>query len=166
MQATVDGFVSLCLFVSLAMIENAFVPLFTRDLGRLKNEIDQYAQEATLWQVKPGISNSAGNLCLHLVGNLNAYIGVGLAGSDYKRNRDLEFASKNVPKATLLNMVSETAVVVEKGLRTLSVDDMEKSFPIVIWDKPTSMEYTLLQLLGHLNYHLGQINYHRRILQG
>ena len=137
--------------------------LFKRDLNRLKTEIELYTSEKNMWIIDKEISNSAGNLCLHLIGNLNAYIGVGLANSGYIRNRELEFADKNIPKELLLKQIEDTISVVEIGLNTLTESRMHTDFPLVIWDTPTEMEYTLIHLLTHLNYHLGQINYHRRL---
>lgn len=139
--------------------------LFKRDLEKLKTEIELYTDEHVIWQTGRGISNSAGNLCLHLVGNLNAYVGVGLAKTNYIRERDLEFSLKNIPRQALIQKIQATMQVVEAGLNTLDRQQMEKDFPLIIWDKPTGMEYTLLHLLTHLNYHLGQVNYHRRLLE-
>lgn len=138
--------------------------LFRRDLEKLQNEIALYSNEDAIWQTGRGISNSAGNLCLHLAGNLNAYIGAGLAGISYTRQRDLEFSLKNIPRQELVKKIQATMQRVEAGLNTLDEEQMQKDFPVIIWDGPTGMEYTLLHLLTHLNYHLGQVNYHRRLL--
>jgi len=147
------------------MIIETLKTVFKRDLEKLKSEMELYRNENNLWRFEKGIANSGGNLCLHILGNLNAYIGVGLAGSDYKRQRDLEFSLKHIPTDELIQRINDTILVVESGLNNLTEDRMKGDFPIVIWDnKPTAMEYTLIQLATHLNYHLGQINYHRRLL--
>ncbi|WP_379083926.1 DUF1572 family protein [Pedobacter sp. UC225_65] len=146
------------------MVTAALKALFTRDLQKLKQEIIAYKNEETMWMIEESISNSAGNLCLHLIGNLNAYIGVGLAKTDYIRNRELEFSAKNVPRATLIKGIAETITVVENGLDSLTEEQLKGNFPIVIWEKESGMLFTLIHLTTHLNYHLGQINYHRRLL--
>lgn len=146
------------------MLKEALQQLFRRDLQKLKKEIEAYQDEAAIWTVDKNIANSAGNLCLHLIGNLNTYIGVGLGGTDYKRERDLEFSLKNIPVQELVKKIDDTMLVVEKGLERLNDDLLQQDFPIVIWDKPTGMVFTLVHLTTHLNYHLGQINYHRRLL--
>ncbi|MBL7760172.1 MAG: DUF1572 family protein [Sediminibacterium sp.] len=146
------------------MLKEALQLLFRRDLQKLKKEMETYQDEAAIWVVDKNIANSAGNLCLHLVGNLNTYIGVGLGGTDYKRERDLEFSLKNIPVQELVKKIDDTILVVEQGLDRLNDDLLQQDFPIVIWDKPTGMVYTLVHLTTHLNYHLGQINYHRRLL--
>ncbi len=143
---------------------NTLKSLFKRDLEKLKTEIEQYSSEENLWRTDKCIANSAGNLCLHLIGNLNAFIGAGLAKTSYVRQRDLEFSSTSIPRTTLLRQIDETIVVVEKGLNNVTADQLSGNFPIVIWDQPTGMEFTLVHLLSHLNYHLGQVNYHRRLL--
>lgn len=146
------------------MIIETLKTLFTRDLKKLRTEIELYKHEDRIWHVERSIANSGGNLCLHLIGNLNAYIGVGLAKSNYVRQRDLEFSLKDIPRAELLGKIDKTIDVVESGLDNLTLDRLDQDFPVVVWDKPTGMEYTLVHLSTHLNYHLGQINYHRRIL--
>ena len=138
--------------------------LFARDLAKLRQEISLYKSESRLWHVDTGIANSGGNLCLHLVGNLNAFIGVGLAGTDYVRNRDFEFSARDVPKSKLLQMIDDTNSTVEKGLRAITPEQWAGNFPITIWEKPTRMDFTLIHLYGHLSYHLGKVNYHRRLL--
>lgn len=142
----------------------ALQSLFKRDLETLKKEIELYTSEENLWLVDKSISNSAGNLCFHIIGNLNAFIGAGLAKTAYIRQRDLEFSAKNIPRKTLINQLEETIVTVEAGLNTLTEEQLTDDFPIVIWDKPSNMAYILIHLATHLNYHLGQVNYHRRLL--
>ena len=138
--------------------------LFKRDLEKLKTEIELYSKEEHLWITDRSITNSAGNLCLHLIGNLNAFIGAGLAKTDYVRDREFEFAGKDVPRTSLLQQIDETMVVVEKGIDSLTDEALSGDFPIQIWGKPIGMEFTLAHLATHLSYHLGQINYHRRLL--
>src|SRR5688572_6871733 len=146
------------------MIVEALVTLFTRDLKKLRTEMASYKDEGRMWHYEKSISNPAGNLCLHLIGNLKTYIGAGIGHYHYVRNRDLEFSAKNVPLPVLLNEIDETITIVENSLRTLNDSDMSTEFPVLIWDEPKDMCFTLLHLLSHLNYHLGQINYHRRLL--
>lgn len=127
--------------------------------------MELYANEPSIWAIVPGIANSGGNLCLHLIGNLNTYIGAALAGSGYIRNRPAEFAQKDIPLADLLAMVDDTIYWVERGLDAVSDEQLSEDFPIIIWEVPKSMDFTLVHLLGHINYHLGQINYHRRMVE-
>jgi hypothetical protein len=79
--------------------------LFDRDLNRLKNEIKLYQNEKTIWYIEKDITNSAGNLCLHLIGNLNTYIGAELGSTNYIRNRELEFSSKNILRDELIKKI-------------------------------------------------------------
>lgn len=145
-------------------MKEALKILFARDLKRLQTEIESYKDETVIWKVDKSIANSAGNLCLHLIGNLNAYIGAGLAKTDYVRQRHLEFSLKDIPRTELIQRIEATMQVVETGLNNVSAEQLQQVYPIQIWDKPTGMEYTLIHLAMHLDYHLGQINYHRRLL--
>lgn len=146
------------------MIIETLKKLFTRDLNRLKKEIGLYNNETNLWRIEKDIANSAGNLCLHLIGNLNTYIGREIGKSDYKRNRDLEFSLKNISKDELLQKIDETVLIVSSSLDKLTQEDLLKEYPIMVFDTKTSTEYLLMHLTTHLAYHLGQINYHRRLL--
>jgi Protein of unknown function (DUF1572) len=138
--------------------------LFTRDLERLKREVELYVDESNLWKIEKDVANSGGNLCLHLIGNLNTYIGKKIGKTDYVRNRELEFSLKNIPKVELIKQINETISIVNSSLDKLTEQDLPKEYPIIVFDKPTSTEYLLVHLTTHLTYHLGQINYHRRLL--
>ncbi len=139
------------------------IKLYQRDLAKLVVELEAYPNEASLWLVAPDIKNPAGNLALHLVGNLNQFIGVDLGGTDYKRDRDAEFNLKDVPRAELIAMVKATSTMIETVLSGLETIKLEQVFPKEVLGYPMSTNYFLLHLYGHLNWHLGQINYHRRL---
>lgn len=138
--------------------------LFTRDLKKLRTEISLYKNEAAIWLTDKAIANSAGNLCLHLVGNLNTYTGAVLGNTGYIRNRDLEFSLKDIPKDELLKKIDATIVVIETTLDQLKEEQLADDYPVLIWEEKTSTAYMLVHLATHLGYHLGQVNYHRRLL--
>jgi len=138
--------------------------LFNRDLEKLKTEISSFKGEKNLWKISGDIKNSAGNLCLHLCGNLQHFIGAVLGNSGYVRNRDTEFSRKNVSLKELVNEIELTANIVEKTLKELKEEELTKTFPINVFGFEMTTEYFLIHLISHLNYHLGQINYHRRLL--
>lgn len=138
--------------------------LFERDLMLLKSEIQSYSNEEKIWYVEKNIANSAGNLCLHLVGNLNTYIGATLGQSGYVRDRPLEFSLKNVPREELLSKIDATITVIKNTLARLDPATLSKEYPLLVFQQPTSTEYFLIHLATHLTYHLGQMNYHRRLL--
>ena len=138
--------------------------LYKRDLESLKKEILAYRNESALWRVERDITNSAGNLCLHLIGNLNHFIGAQFGASGYVRQRDLEFSRKDVPRAELAALIEATISAVEHGLRAVSAEQLAAEYPLLVFAEKTSTEYMLVHLATHLSYHLGQINYHRRLL--
>lgn len=148
------------------MITKYLIPLFQKDLDKLKEEISLYPKDEQLWQIKEGIANSGGNLCLHLTGNLQHFIGAVLGDSGYVRNRDAEFRVKNVPRSKLLEDIDTTRSVVTDTLEQLSKNDLQKDYILPVLDEKTNTSYFLIYLLSHLNYHIGQINYHRRIITG
>ena len=146
------------------MLIQTLKTLFQRDLNTLRKEIESYKVESKLWIIDKGIANSAGNLCLHLVGNLNTYIGKELGGTGYIRQRDLEFSQKDVPKAILLKMINETMATVATALEKVTDQRLEEEYPVIVLAEKTTTGHFLVHLLAHLSYHLGQINYHRRLL--
>lgn len=146
------------------MLQQTLPQLFDKGLSALKKEIEAYTTETDLWIIKDGILNSGGNLCLHLVGNLKHFIGKTLGNIPYERNREKEFDDKNIPSANLLAAIEETRLAVINSLQNLSDDDLEKIYPINVFGTEMTTESFVLHLYGHLNYHLGQINYHRRLL--
>ena len=146
------------------MLTETLKKLFNRDLTRLRSEIDAYQNETNLWRIDRDIANSAGNLCLHLIGNLNTYIGATLGGTNYIRNRELEFSLKDIPKQELIKMIEETITVVSDSLNRVSDEQLDGEYPILVFEEKTSTEFFLVHLTTHLTYHLGQINYHRRLL--
>ncbi|WP_421976532.1 DinB family protein [Roseivirga seohaensis] len=139
--------------------------LINRDLDRLANEVEAYSKEENLWITEGEITNTAGNLTLHLCGNLQHFIGAVLGKTGYERNRDFEFAAKNISRAELLGSIQETKTAVRDTLQRLPESVLNYPYPLRVFNnKEMSTLFFLIHLQGHLNYHLGQINYHRRIL--
>lgn len=143
----------------------SLIKIFHRDLKKLQDEINQYEDEADLWVIKGDISNSAGNLCLHIIGNLNHFIGAVLGKNGYIRQRDLEFSQKNVPRVDMLANIDALFPIISDTLSGLSEDDLSGVFPVLKHDEVVTTELMLLHLLSHFQYHLGQINYHRRLIK-
>jgi uncharacterized damage-inducible protein DinB len=145
------------------MLTESLIPIFERDLNKLKDEIELYGTDEQLWVVPDGIKNSGGNLALHLVGNLNHFIGAVLGENGYVRNRDAEFDTKNGTRADIAAMILETIPVVSSALGKLTAEALVKDFPVQKHDETRRVDFMLLHLFGHFSYHLGQINYHRRL---
>ena len=138
--------------------------LYERDIQKIKNEMLAYPHQDKRWELVPGISNSGGNLCLHLLGNLQHYIGSILGKSGYIRNRPEEFSLKNIPETELVATIDRTLLIVSQTIRALDTDILVTQYPEKVFDYDMTVQYFLLHLLAHLSYHLGQINYHRRIV--
>jgi 23S rRNA maturation-related 3'-5' exoribonuclease YhaM len=146
------------------MLIETLKSLFTRDLNKLKLEIESYQDESKIWAIDKNISNSAGNLCLHLMGNINTYIGAQLGKTGYIRNRPLEFSLKDIPKSELIHKIEQTIVMVNTVFDSLTEADLEAIYPEIVFEKEMTTGYFLVHLSTHLAYHLGQINYHRRFI--
>ncbi len=148
------------------MLLNDLTTLFHRDLNKLKSELSQYRDERNIWAVPPGITNPAGNLALHLIGNLNTYIGVELGFTNYVRHREQEFSLRDIPRAELIAQIDATILVINQTLPNLPPALLEKEYPLLVLKEKTSIGFFLVHLSTHLGYHLGQVNYHRRLVEG
>ncbi|SEH35502.1 DinB family protein [Chryseobacterium culicis] len=146
------------------MITESIRSLFNRDLNKLKTEIEAYQNEKNLWIIDKSIANSAGNLCLHLVGNINHFIGAQLGNTDYVRHRELEFSLKDIPRTELIEKIEATIAMTDSVLPQLSDEDIKREYPLIVFESKMTTDYFLIHLVAHLDYHLGQINYHRRLL--
>ncbi|MFL9482690.1 DinB family protein [Chitinophagaceae bacterium LWZ2-11] len=146
------------------MIVETLKSLCRKDLEKLRGEIQAYKDESKIWYIEKNIANSAGNLCLHLIGNLNTYIGAELGNTGYVRDRDAEFSLKNIPRTELIQKINETIVVVEETLNKLHEEKLDEEYPMETSKGKITISAFLLHIATHLTYHIGQINYHRRLL--
>ena len=146
------------------MFTESLIEIYTIDLTKLKTEIESYSNESKLWIISGEIKNSAGNLCLHINGNLKHFIGAILGKSGFIRDRESEFIQKNIPKSELLKSTDETIEIVTRTISSLPEESISENYPVPFSGKTVTTEYLLIHLAAHLNYHLGQINYHRRLL--
>jgi hypothetical protein len=140
--------------------------LFRRDLMRLSQELRAFPDEATLWATVPGVTNSAGNLALHLEGNLRHYIGHHLGNVAYTRVREREFGDVSIPTADLLRRVESLQPLIPDIVANLTQVQLNSIFPESLWGGSRVTSQFVFHIYGHLNYHLGQIGYLRRILTG
>lgn len=140
------------------------ISLFDRDLERLRHEIESFSSDNNLWQTSGSVSNSAGNLCLHLTGNLNHFIGTIIGKTGFIRDREAEFNRKNLSKNQLLEMIGECGSAIRNTLQHMPESLLNEKYPVEVFGYPMTHEYFMIHLISHLNYHLGQINYLRRII--
>lgn len=147
------------------MILDEFIKLFNRDLDRLSKEIEMYSNSENLWKSAPGITNSSGNLCIHLLGNLRAFVCKEMGGFDYIRDREREFHASGIAIEELLEEIRLVKKQVEISLEGLDETLLDKPYPLEVFGEPMNYGYFLSHLYGHFNYHLGQINYCRRLLE-
>ena len=147
------------------MLTKILQKIIIRDLEKLKVEISLYKNQKNLWRTNFTVSNSAGNLCLHIIGNLNTYIGLAIGNTGYVRNRELEFSDKNLPVQYLFDQIEKNITMVNKTFANLTDADLQLEYPTEVSAGKTTTAYYLTHITAHLSYHLGQINYHRRIFE-
>lgn len=142
----------------------AVTAILDRDLRALRRELEAYPDERDLWKLPPGISNSAGTLALHLAGNLQHYLGAKLADTGYLRDRPREFAVRDLPRAEILREVEAARRAVALVARCQL--DVEAEYPEVVGEVRVITGEFLVQIVAHFTFHLGQIDYHRRVVTG
>lgn len=140
--------------------------LIRRELTSLRDELLAYPDERAMWEVPKGLPNSGGNLALHLIGNLRYFIGTQLGATGYVRDRDAEFAKRHVPRAELIAGIEAAADEVTRTLATLDAAQLDKPFPVEVGGNRLQTGLFLQHLASHLAYHLGQVDYHRRVVTG
>ena len=148
------------------MLTNYLSNLVTRELRALSREIQSFPDDDTLWQTPPGVTNSAGTLALHLVGNLQHFLGATLGGTSYRRDRQAEFSRRGVSRDELALEVERAIASVEQTFPKVTSDVLDADFPEAVGGQTLGTEEFLLHLATHLSYHLGQLDYHRRLVTG
>lgn len=148
------------------MLAHELAALYTRDLTRLLQELNAFPDTATLWQTRAGISNSAGNLALHLEGNLREFIGRLLGQLPFERDRPREFSESGIEKAELIRRLGAVRDEIPAVIAAMSAEQLDADFPQVYVGRTLPNRQMLIHLEGHLSYHLGQIDYLRRVLTG
>jgi hypothetical protein len=144
------------------MLNSVLANFYERDIRKLIEEVNLFRNEENLWRTQGAVKNASGNLVLHIIGGTNHLIGATLAHTGYIRNRDQEFIKKGVAR---IELVAQLEALIPLINETLAALNMDAEYSIVFDDAKRSNSYVLLQLALHLNYHLGQVNYLRRVLE-
>jgi hypothetical protein len=145
---------------------NDLASLLRRDLTRLSQQIEAFPNDETLWQTLPGVTNSAGNLALHIEGNPRELVGRQLGKLPYNRTRDLEFSSRGISRSELGRRIADLRRSIQSVIEELSPEQMKMEYPEVVLEFALSTQEFLIHLYGRLNWHLSHIDYLRRILVG
>jgi len=139
--------------------------LYKRDIERFITEIELFNDENNLLKTKGSAKNSSGNLTLHIIGGLSFHIGVTLANLDFVRNRNQEFIRKGVPRESMTAQLSNLIPLIVDTITSMPDRQLNELHPNLYDGQNETIGYVLTQILLHLNYHLGQINYLRRMLE-
>ena len=145
---------------------SAVAAMLDRDLATLRREVEAYPDERDLWREIPGVSNVGGTLVLHLTGNLQHYFGTRLADTGYLRDRPGEFARRSVPRSELLGEIEAARAAVKAASTKVSPAQLAADFPELIAGSRITTDEYLTHLAVHFAYHLGQLDYHRRVITG
>ncbi len=132
----------------------------------MHREVDAYPNDGAPWRMMPGLPNSGGTLVLHCAGNLQHYIGAVLGGTGYVRDRPAEFSRRNVPRSELGAELDRAMSAVEQSLAALPPEVLRRPFPVEVGGRILSTDVFLAHSASHLAYHLGQLDYHRRLVTG
>lgn len=142
-------------------MQPSLAQVFEKDINKLIAELELNENEDLLWQKLEGTSNPAGNLFMHLIGNLRHFVSLRLGNIPYERNRPFEFSGK-MSKHEIHALILQTKNEVIDTISKLTHEQLAQNYAEEVFGKPMQTDYFLFHLLGHLNYHLGQINFHRR----
>ena len=148
------------------MATHELAALFARDIARLIQELRAFPDTDAIWKTAPGVTNAAGTLALHLEGNLREYIGRQLGQIDYTRDRPLEFSARGVAREELIARLEAVRNSIPAVIAALTPEQLDATYPENVLKTPLTTRQFLIHLLGHLNYHLGQVDYLRRFATG
>jgi hypothetical protein len=140
--------------------------LLCRELDGFSREIAMFPDDETIWKTVPGISNSAGNLALHVAGNLQQFVGSALGKTGYVRNREDEFGRRLGTRAEVISELQKAADVVRSTMRQLPEKRLTEEFPQLVMGMHFPGGRFLINLCVHAGFHLGQAGYLRRALSG
>jgi uncharacterized damage-inducible protein DinB len=142
--------------------------ILQRELAAVRRTVEAYPDDASLWAERPGLPNSGGTLVLHIAGNLRHFIGAVIGGTGYVRDRDAEFARRGLSREELLAEIDAAAAAVDAGFASLPAgdDELMRPYPLQVAGRAVAVGDFLVHLASHLAYHLGQLDYHRRLVTG
>jgi len=131
-----------------------------QDFGKRVHTLAESLSEEQFWKKPYSYGNSFGHLTLHLIGNLNYYIGTQIANTGYVRDREREFTESNPrPKQEVLQQLDVTISMVVKTLEAQTAETWSQEY------QATGAEYTkdrfgiFLRCASHFHHHLGQMIY-------
>src|SRR5688572_16974752 len=126
-------------------------------LPKLLHCVEQLSDDDLWWRPNE-VSNSIGNLVLHLCGNVRQWIVASIGGVDFNRDRDAEFAARGpVPKADLLADLKRAVLEVDEVLARLEPSRLLDRLRIQKYEVSTLQ--AVYHVVEHFGYHLGQILY-------
>jgi uncharacterized damage-inducible protein DinB len=140
--------------------------LLVRELAAFEREVLMFPDDESLFRTLPGVTNSAGNLALHVCGNLKHFVGAVLGESGYVRNRDAEFSAKSGRREDVARELRDTREVVSATLERLPRETLERTYPKPVGELSLPCGLFLVHLAVHLGFHLGQAGYLRRVVTG
>lgn len=132
--------------------------LAKRYLPRITACLAELSEEDIWWRPNPA-SNSAGNLVLHLAGNMRQWITSGLGGAPDIRNRDAEFSEKGpIGRRLLAAILTRETRAACAVLRKLTPAELKAGYTIQKYSRVRGMD-AVQRVVEHFAYHAGQIVY-------
>ncbi|HCN04199.1 MAG TPA: DinB superfamily protein [Bacteroidetes bacterium] len=139
-----------------------FLRAYQEAFAQLRAEVEAFPSDESLWLEHHGISNAAGTLVLHLVGNTRWFIGSVLGTTGYVRDRPQEFSERHLSREEVLRRLQEAERDVVETLQHLSDGEINNTYPLDTFGVRSTAN-VLVHLLRHFAYHVGQLNYYRRM---
>jgi hypothetical protein len=146
------------------MLVEAVAAILDRDLQALGRELMAYPDDEAVWQLPEGAPNSAGTLALHLTGNVQHFLGARLGGTPFVRDRPAEFSARGLPRTALLGQIEAARAAVRAAAKRLEDGGLGQDYPDVVGGVRVALGEYLVHLVSHFAYHLGQVDYHRRLV--
>lgn len=125
----------------------------------------QLLSEKEIWWRPNDASNAAGNIVLHLCGNVRQWIISGLGGAPDRRERDKEFSERGpVPRRVLISQLRSTVKQACWTIDSLPSKTLSQEFEIQGFR--VSGLVAIAHVYEHFAYHTGQIIYLTKLKRG
>lgn len=136
------------LTASAAFLRDTYLPRIERALGVLP-------PDDLWWRPNPG-TLSAGNILLHLTGNVRQWIVSALGGEPDVRERATEFAAtEGADAASLLAALADTVQRAAAVIEALPHDTLLR--PLTIQGFATTPHWAVYHVVEHFSWHTGQL---------
>lgn len=141
-------------------VASGFIGSYLDSAQRVHTLSDTMSEEQ-FWTRPFPYGNSFGHLTLHIIGNLNHFIGAMIANSKYVRDREREFNDDTRPsKEAVLRELDQAVALAVETIKTQTDEDWSINIDANVSAGFVKDRFSvLLRSATHFHHHVGQMIY-------